>query len=325
MKTPFVPVLFVLLSVALSGRAADLGQLQTSFMARYDEANATRDQQLKNLEGSYVGALERHLDKIKAGGDLEKVVPVRDEIEAVKTGAEPLPELSANVDREFKSMRGKYVGARDTVRETHARTLVSLSDKMTAALESEEKELTRAGKIDDALAAKRMRETLSKDVGIASARELLGKARAPLALDEPKEWQLLIEQRMKVEEKGMHEVGSLSDVAKEGRGFWNRLLTGGDEQDADEVLVTPSPAKVSFSPKLPATEIRGKVSLAFPNARATVRITAGGKTVFEEELGGRNREARIAVEFEATREIEIEAEQVGAGAAWVYWTAFESR
>ena len=75
------------------GFGADLEKLQTSFMARYDEANSTRDEQLKQLEASYLGALERHLDKVKASGDLKVVVPVRDEIEAMKATPGSLPSL----------------------------------------------------------------------------------------------------------------------------------------------------------------------------------------------------------------------------------------
>lgn len=322
---PISRCLLVVFAVIATGFASDLEKLQTSFMARYDEANTTRDEQLKKLETSYLGALERHLEKVKASGDLKVVVPVRDEIEAMKATPGSLPSLKDGAGDKLTAMRTKYATARDGVQRQHAGTLIDLSDKMDAALQAQEKELTRAGKIDDALAVQRMRETLAKDAGILAARER-GDAEPSAALaGEPAKWKLLLKQGMKVEEQGMHQVGTLSEVAKEGRGFWSRLLTGGDEEDADDVLVTPSPARVSFKPDRPAREIRGKVKRAFPEVKVTVRIKADGEEVFEKELDWDKDEARIDVEFDPASKIEIEVDGTDRRAAWIYWTDFESR
>ena len=315
----------VLIVLVASVHASDLEKLQTSFMARYDEANTTRDEQLKKLESSYLGALERHMEKVKASGDLKVVVPVRDEIEAMKATPAALPSLKDGADADLQAMRRKYAAARDVVQRTHAASLIELSDKMDAALAAQEKELTRAGKIDEALAVQRMRETLAKDAGIVAARERGDAGPSAVLADQPGEWKLLLEQGMKVEEQGVHQVGTLSEVAKEGRGFWSRLLTGGDEEDADDILVTPSPARVSFKPERPAREIRGTVSRAFPEVKVTVRIKADGKQVFEKELDWEKDEARIDVEFDPASKIEIEVDGDTRRAAWLYWTDFESR
>ena len=160
-----------LLGLAGAARGITLEELQKSFIARYDEANAKRDDQLKKLEAGYLGALERYLGKVQKGGRLEAVVPVRDEIESIRTGADPLPSLPDNAAYEFKQLRRKYVDARDAAIGEHAETLVELAGKMDAALEDQEAALTKAGRIDDALAAKRMRETLSADAGIKAARD----------------------------------------------------------------------------------------------------------------------------------------------------------
>lgn len=307
------------------GFGSDLEKLQTAFMARYDEANATRDEQIKKLETSYLGALERHLEKVKASGDLKVVVPVRDEIEAMNAAPASLPSLKDGADDDLKAMRAKYATAREGVQRQHAGTLIELSDKMEAALQAQEKELTRAGKIDDALAVERMRETLAKDAGILAARERAEAEPSAALAGKPGKWELLLKQGMKVEEQGMHPVGTLSEVAKEGRGFWSRLLTGGDEEDADDVLVTPSPARVSFKPERAVREIRGKVRRAFPEVSVTVRVKADGKEVFEKTLDWETDEARIDVEFAPASGIEIEVDGDGRRAAWIYWTDFESR
>lgn len=325
MKTTISLLTWALLLPALLP-AADLGSLQSSFINRYDEMNATRDSQLKTLQSSYAGALDRHLDKIKAGGEIEKAIPVRDEIEAVKANTQPLPEIPKTADPELQNMRTKYLGARSKVITTHAESLVALADKMNQALEGEEKDLTRNGKLDDALAAKRMRETLSEDQGIASARKLLENTSSNIEKEpqEPAKWKLLLKQRMKVEEQGENEVGALSEVAQGERRFWSQILTGGAE-DPDEILVTPSSCKVSFSPRDAVTELSGKVDTAFPGARANVRIKAGGKVIFEQKIGGRGGGAWVAETFDPAETVEIEVESAGDRSTWVYWTNLKTR
>lgn len=119
MKT-LIQALLLVPVVLIAAAASDLEKLQTSFMARYDEANATRDEQIKKLESSYLAALERHLDKVKGSGDLKVVVPVRDEIEAMKADPAALPSLKDGADADLKSMRAKYAAARDGVQRKRA-------------------------------------------------------------------------------------------------------------------------------------------------------------------------------------------------------------
>lgn len=156
--------------------AADLGQLQTSFMARYDEANAERDASLKRLDGSYLAALKKLEDQLKGAGDLDRILPVRDEIEAVEANADALPDLPDKRPAQLSGMRNKFTGARDKVLMDHARELVSLVEKMEKVLSEQESRLTREGDVDGALAARKMSDTLEADAGIQNARKLLGRA-----------------------------------------------------------------------------------------------------------------------------------------------------
>jgi hypothetical protein len=142
-------------------------------MERYDAANLTRDDQLKKLDASYLAALNRQVEKAKATGKLDAVIPFLDEVQAVKTAADPLPELPATASAELKQMRAKHADARAKILKSHAETVTSLADKMTAALKAQESELTKAGKIDEALAAKHMRESLEKDEKLRDSRDLI--------------------------------------------------------------------------------------------------------------------------------------------------------
>lgn len=319
--------IILLLAIALVtfASAATLEELQTSFMARYDEANAKRDEQLKKLEGSYLGALERHLKKVSSGGKLEEVIPVRDELEAVRASKDPLPELPDSADYTLKQMRGKYVDARGKVLESHAETLVDLSDKMNTALEAQERELTRAGKIDEALAAKRMRETLSEDKGLQAAQGVVASNTKPSGLAKS-EWRSLLGEKMEVVSKGRHPVGKLSDIVADQGPSAIKLMAGGTATDPEKVLVSPSPCRLRFKPVPAVTQVRGTVSLVHPKGSVICRVIVAGEKVYEKLLGGEERTDRFDVEVTSGSAIELEVDERGhSGNDWVIWTGLDAR
>lgn len=159
--------------MAALAMGASLEDLHKSFMGHYDRVNAQRDEQLKKLDGSYLAALDRQLEKAKATGNLETVIPFNTEIRAVKNGTDPLPALAANGTSELKQMRDKYLDGRDKVVKEHAESVVALIDKMEKELKAQEVALTKEGKLDAALAAKSMRESLANDAGASAARAML--------------------------------------------------------------------------------------------------------------------------------------------------------
>jgi len=188
MNRSILASLVTLALVAVTALGASLADLQKSFATHRETAGTQRDEQLTKLEAAYLGGLERYLEKVKSSGNLDAVIPVHDEIEAVKADKDPLPKLPDTAASELKSMRAKYADSRGKILKTHAETLGALADKMALALKAQESELTKAGKIDEALEAKKMREGLAAEVDIVAARDLLklggqgGSARAALRL-----------------------------------------------------------------------------------------------------------------------------------------------
>jgi hypothetical protein len=171
MHTAHLFAFMLLLTFPLAGGPLD--DLQANFQTRCDFAEADRDLQLKKLDASYLAALDRQVEKTRATGKLDAVIPLIEEVQAVKAGTDPLPELPEAASLELKQMRGKHAEARAKILKSHAEAIASLADKMEAALKTKETELTKAGKFDDALAAKKMRENLEKDQTIGDARDLL--------------------------------------------------------------------------------------------------------------------------------------------------------
>lgn len=284
--------------------AADLGKLQQSFMARYDEANTKRDEGLKKLEASYLAALKRHLDKVKNSGRLEIVIPVRDEIEAVETAVDPLPKLPEKSDRELKDLRQKYVGAREAILETHAKTLVELAEKMEQALEKAEASLTKAGRIDEALAAKRMRETLGEDAGIQGARE---RGASPSILEG--EWECLSKLQAVIIEKGESSVGWV-EGDPQAKITDNSMAQIKKFAPKSAVFISVPNARVEFRSAREIREFRCKLVMGM-NGDAQFRVYANGKLKKRVDLAGEGQDREISVEFEPTKTLVLEVDNNG--------------
>ena len=147
-------------------------------MQKYDALNQDRDQKLEQLTANYSAALRRLLDDSKKSGDLDAVLPVRDELAAAEANTWPLPELPGAAPRRLADLRAKFVGARGEVTKDHGVELVALVDKMLQLLKDKEAELTRSGDVDGALAARKMGETLETAEGVRQARSLLAETPA---------------------------------------------------------------------------------------------------------------------------------------------------
>ena len=172
---------------AFAATAQTVDPLRQSFDQRCEQAATARDKQLDQLTASYQTALERLLEKTKATGKLDSVLPIHQELEALKQAPVKLPTLPEAAS-ELRSLRAKYLDGRQQILKTHATTLGGLADKMEAALKTREAELTKAGKIAEAVAARETREGLALDSEVRAARDLLklggtgGRGRAALQL-----------------------------------------------------------------------------------------------------------------------------------------------
>ena len=173
MKGPLLGLIATLLFHAL-GFGQTLDELRVDFDTKTKELSQFRDKEIDVLSDRYTGALEGLIEKTKATGNLDAVIPVRDEIEAVKAGDWPLKDLGKNASSQLKELRRTYVAERGKLAGRHAASLTKLVDTMLARLKKEETELTKAGDLDGAMAARKMGEALNSDPSIAAARTAAG-------------------------------------------------------------------------------------------------------------------------------------------------------
>jgi hypothetical protein len=350
----------LLLALPLVGGPLD--DLQSNFQTRCDFAEADRDLQLKKLDASYLAALDRQVEKTKATGKLDAVIPYINEIQAVKNAARaaglapppsgesqaqdparsdrPLPSdrntetpggnaatetpLPAGSSLELQQMRAKHAEARAKILKSHAEALASLADKMVAALKSRETEFTKAGKFDDALAAKKMRENMEKNDGILHAKSLIG-TNAPDKSGMPGiNWTSLASVPHEITKSGFFYVGLLD--SKEGKGdrykpFIEFLESKAPGKKREELIVMIPPAEIQFRTPEPVVEFKGKAILGF-TGNVTFRVKAGGKVVAEKGIKeGEASPVVISCKFPATKDITLEVDDngdvTGDCAAWL--------
>jgi hypothetical protein len=163
----------IFMAIAETSLADSIADLEQAYLSRYDEAIGKQKSQIEKLQASYLTALKREMAKVQSTGKLEAVIPFRDEITFIEEGKDPLPALPEATVYQLKKMRSQFVDARQSILVTNATILVGLADKMVEVLEARETELTKAGKIDEALAAKKMRESYVEDENIQASRNIL--------------------------------------------------------------------------------------------------------------------------------------------------------
>lgn len=298
----------------------EVEQLQSAFEKRHDAAKIQRNEQVAKLETGYLAALNRHLEKVKSSGKLEDVLSIRDEIETVKKGTDPLPALPATATYDFKQLRKTYTEARAAIEKSHTAAVSELASKVIESLKAKEVQLTKAGKFDQALAAKKLRESIEQDEELAAALP----AGTPEREGGADGWIPIKKAEMKILSESQYPVKWIDAqyrptlppiVAKQ-------VDAAGANENS---LMTVAPASVQVNFKSFVTRFRCKVQLA-DEGDAKLVISAGGKIVQSVDLVGAGKAKDIDLRIPQTRELVLSAEINGKQHGdWVIWMNPEAR
>lgn len=304
----------------LAAAEDEVEQLQVAFEKRHGDANAKRDEQLAKLETGYLAALNRHIDKIKASGNLEDVLTVRDEVDAVKEGTDPLPALPATATQDFKQLRRTFEEARAGIEKAHSAALTDLATKMIEVLKAKEVQLTKAGKIDEALDAKKLRESIeeNEEFGAVVPTQKLGKEGGEDGWISIKKAEMTIvtESQLPVKWIDAELRATLPPVVAK------QIDAAGADKNS-LLALPPSTLKVTF--KNYVTRFRCKALLA-DEGDARFVISAGGKVVQSFDLKGAGKTKEIDLRLPQTRELVLSVEINGIQHGdWAVWMNPEAR
>jgi hypothetical protein len=318
-----LPALLFLLAVSVAGGQDEsrLEKLKESFETRRSASAEEHAAAMEKLREGYRGALQRLQERAQKSGKLEDVLPVRDEIQRLDEKADPLPPPAATASPELKQLRETYDKAVERGTRTHSQERVAMSEKMVALLEKESAALTKAGKIEEALAAKTLAAELAADPQLAAARESSGLGRRNEAMT-------FADARIKILETKHPFVGMIGARDYETVHDLVRKAYEEADQKAGNLFVLQAPAKIELRFPRRITRFKADAFHGYTGGGAATRfrVIVDGKTVETVDIGDppSNRKP-IQCQFEATDRIVIEAELLSGGGNWSALIAPEVR
>lgn len=304
--------------------AQDLEGLHRSFMTKYDQINTNRDAKIETLTEGYLGALDRLKKQLQTTGQLELVLQAQNEIDLINKDIWPFEDLGDKAIADLKSLRAKYVESRLKVQKEHSTQLAEIVDKMEKLLATQIVDLTKAGKIEEAKLAQKMKDDLAKDAGIAEAKSEQAKNATETSLG----WVPLPYDSYEVKSQKSYYVGPL--IGKRGKGVEDPLCIAEVKKyasdDKNVFMMIPN-CEVEFTAKKSFTEFRGEVILTRVAGSASIQIIAAGKTIHKSDLkGGAEKAQSISCKFPSVNKITVICDDNGTnGNDSVGWVSMEVR
>lgn len=279
--------------------AQDLDSLHRSFMTKYDQINGNRDAKVEALTEGYLAALDRLKKQLQTTGQLDLVLQAQNEIEEIGKDVWPPEKLGEKATNELKTLRAKYVEAREKAHKDHATQLSEVVDKMDKLLATQIIDLTKAGKIEEAKLAQKMKEDLAKDAAIAEAKSLLKLESTTTSGEWVKLWE--------TKEKWITKEPRAWEDFKE-----NFPLPDLGVKNLERKEVIFAHASSTFSYQIPnVSQIRTMIALIAPGD-VTFSITADGKKVFTKALRGKSSKPEmIEITFAMSKTIDFITESNG--------------
>ncbi|MEM0968066.1 MAG: hypothetical protein AAGJ31_01835, partial [Verrucomicrobiota bacterium] len=127
---------------------------QKNYQAKIGDAYEAK---VKVLEESYLNALDRAIARESQAGNLDGAVALRDEKNRVKS-KEPLPETDEGVSPSILTYRTTFRAETVKLRQQRNSAALPLLEQFDASLASYQDELTKEGRLDDALKIKDYRD-----------------------------------------------------------------------------------------------------------------------------------------------------------------------
>ena|GEM_PF-4972727 len=152
----FPPLLSCALLV-LPARASEfVEKLKESAAVEIEKSETDALFRQAELSQRYVAALKALEEKVRATGDLDALIRVREEADAItKSG-----EVTSHGDKGITELREKYIAARGVIMKDANAARSRVVDALTKSIREKEAALTKAGQVDEALAIRKEGEQM---------------------------------------------------------------------------------------------------------------------------------------------------------------------
>lgn len=295
-----------------------LETLQRAYAERVGTADAEHDHRLETLVAGYISALERQLVVTQRGGNLEEVLTLKQEIEALKAPKPVLSEMPANAVASWRKLRETYQDSVGKSTKDHAAKRVDLADRMAKALKDLEVQQTKDGKIEGAVAARKALQELMDDPEVIAARGKSAGGEEEAGGLVSGEWRSLANANMRIAEQGIFPVGWLTDEL--GTAAAAVLPTLMEIADGKPALVTVPNAKVELRATRPFRKLKFRAYLAVDGGDVEFQVAVDGKVLEKFTLKERARGRDIELDVGLTQVVELSVFDNGApNNDWAMW------
>jgi len=152
---PILPILAFLILISIA--RGDVAAIENQFRAAYDlYVGQQYASSVADLDVKYLGAVERAMQAATQGGKLEETLALQDEIQRVKAKG-PLPENDDGVAPSLAKLRATYREQLGKLLNVRQQAIAPIIEKFDAALAMHQAELTKGGKLQEAVAVKTYR------------------------------------------------------------------------------------------------------------------------------------------------------------------------
>ncbi|RYD47707.1 MAG: hypothetical protein EOP83_27635, partial [Verrucomicrobiaceae bacterium] len=149
--------------------------LRTSVMTEIEKIEIDSLFKQAELSKRYMSALDALEKKLMAEGNLDIILHIREERQAIEKSGQP----STHADKPITELRDKYNSALKVIRDELALSRKKVADRISLKIKDQETALTRSGKIDEALAVRKDGERLLLELTAGSDDSPVAEAADP--------------------------------------------------------------------------------------------------------------------------------------------------
>ncbi|WAC21374.1 hypothetical protein OVA24_08240 [Luteolibacter sp. SL250] len=164
----FLPPLLSCALVVLPAHASEfVEKLKESASTEIEKSETDALFKQAELSQRYVAALKALEEKVRATGDLEALIRVREEAESItKSG-----QTTTHADPGIVDLRGKYIAARDVIMKDANAARARVVEALMKTMREQQATLTKAGQVDEALAIRKEGEQLLLELSAGMQNE----------------------------------------------------------------------------------------------------------------------------------------------------------
>lgn len=158
----------------------DLDAASRSYTDTWRQIESRKAERLSTLKQQYLDALDKAVEAAMKKGDLDGVLAAKAEKDRILTDSPVLQPAAGSTPPSLRNLLDSYEHSHDRIAKEQDQQLRALNERYVATLTTQERALTRQGRLDEALAVRAEKERVMDDLPEAAAPAAEEPATEPL-------------------------------------------------------------------------------------------------------------------------------------------------